>query len=143
MCRSDLNSLISSGKKLHNKLFIVTIYRQVIADRWGNLIMNTALYTPIVDDDRRLHRADIAIAAGIRTARGRRIPVTVRNISTNGFMAEGGANMVPGVPVTLDLNGTTIEARIVWKRAGHVGGAFLNPIDGETLAGLGPQSRHL
>lgn len=99
-------------------------------------MMSTALYTPIVEDDRQLDRAEIAIAAGLRTARGRRVAVTVRNISTNGFMAEGGGTMVPGLPVTLDLNGIILEARIVWKRSGHVGGAFLQPIDSELLARL-------
>jgi len=98
--------------------------------------MNTALYTPIVEDERRPDRADIALAAGLRTARGRRVAVTIRNISTDGFMAEGGGTMVPGLPVTLDLNGTILQARIVWKRSGHVGGAFLQPIDGETLTRL-------
>jgi hypothetical protein len=95
--------------------------------------MSTALYTPIIEDDRRLDRSEIAIAAGLRTTRGRRVAVTIRNISINGFMAEGGGTMLPGLPVTLDLNGTVLEARIVWKRSGHIGGAFLQPIDRETL----------
>lgn len=95
--------------------------------------MKTALYTPIIEDDRRFDRSDIAIAAGLRTARGRRVAITIRNISTDGFMAEGGGTMVPGVLVTLDLNGTPLESRIVWKRAGHIGGAFLNPITSEVL----------
>jgi hypothetical protein len=86
-----------------------------------------------VTDDRCLDRSDTAIAAGLRTERGRRVAVTVRNISSNGFMAEGGSTMVPGIPVTLDLNGTAVAARIVWKRSGHVGGAFLEPIDRQTL----------
>jgi hypothetical protein len=51
-------------------------------------------------------------------------------------MAEGGSTIVPGVPVTLDLNGTEVEARIVWKRSGHIGGAFLEPIDRQTLQSL-------
>lgn len=98
--------------------------------------MSTALYKPIVEDERRLDRADIALAAGLRNTRGRRVAVTVRNISINGFMAEGGTSMVPGIPVSLDLNGAVFEARIVWKRGGHVGGAFLAPIDPETVASL-------
>jgi hypothetical protein len=98
--------------------------------------MSKALINQPVEDERRLDRSDIAIAAGLRTARGRRVAVTVRNISPDGFMAEGGASMVPGVPVTLDLNGTAVEARIVWKRSGHIGGAFLNPIDRATLSEL-------
>ncbi|MDB5702709.1 MAG: hypothetical protein JWL66_2908 [Sphingomonadales bacterium] len=95
--------------------------------------MKTAIFNQPAEDDRCLERSDIAIAAGLRTARGRRVAVTVRNISPNGFMAEGGSTMVPGVPVTLDLNGTIVPARIVWKRSGHIGGAFLEPIDGQTL----------
>jgi hypothetical protein len=98
--------------------------------------MKSALYTPIIDDDRRIDRSEMAIAAGLRTARGRRVAITVRNISTNGFMAEGGSTMVPGIPVTLDLNGILLEARIIWKRAGHVGGAFLSPITGEVLSAI-------
>ncbi|CAN5240833.1 hypothetical protein BH09PSE3_BH09PSE3_13350 [soil metagenome] len=98
--------------------------------------MSIALYKPIVEDERRLGRADVTVAAGLRTERGRRVPVTIRNISTNGFMAEGGGAMTPGLLVLLDLNGTAYEARIVWKRGGHVGGAFTQPIDSEALARL-------
>ncbi|WP_367271434.1 PilZ domain-containing protein [Sphingomonas sp.] len=87
----------------------------------------------MVADDRRPDRAHIAVAAGLRTARGTRLAITVRNISLNGFMAEGGRTMMPGAPVALDMNGIVIEARIIWKRAGHIGGAFLQPIDGATL----------
>lgn len=98
--------------------------------------MKTALFTPIIEDDRRIDRSEIAIAAGLRTARGRRVAIIVRNLSADGFMAEGGGTMIPGVPVTLDLNGTLLEARIVWKRAGHIGGAFLDPISAETLKAI-------
>jgi hypothetical protein len=95
--------------------------------------MKTALYAPNIEDDRRIERSELGIAAGLRTARGRRVAIIIRNISTDGFMAEGGGTMIPGVPVTLDLNGTLLEARIVWKRAGHVGGAFLSPVASEVL----------
>lgn len=98
--------------------------------------MKTAVYSSVMEDDRVLDRSEIAIAAGLRTARGRKIAVTVRNISPEGFMAEGGGTMVPGVPVTLDLNGAALEARIVWKRSGHIGGSFLHPIDAEILGSL-------
>ncbi|MDB5713441.1 MAG: hypothetical protein JWO15_838 [Sphingomonadales bacterium] len=98
--------------------------------------MKAAMFKQAVEDDRCLERSETAIAAGLRTARGRRVAVTVRNISPDGFMAEGGSTIVPGVPVTLDLNGTEVEARIVWKRSGHIGGAFLEPIDRQTLQSL-------
>jgi hypothetical protein len=98
--------------------------------------MNNAMSTPSIEDERQLDRSEIALAAGLRTARGRRVAVTVRNISIDGFMAEGGGTMVPGVPVTLVLDETVIDARIVWKRAGHVGGAFTVPLEKELLVRL-------
>lgn len=98
--------------------------------------MNTAIHTPIVEDERLLDRAEIALVGELRTARGRRVAVTVRNVSPQGFMAEGGSRMVPGLAVTLALNGLELEARIVWNRSGHVGGSFVQPIETATLANL-------
>jgi hypothetical protein len=98
--------------------------------------MSTALYNPIVEDDRRLNRSEIAIPGRLRGEKGRGVSVTVLNISVDGFMAEGGGKIPSGLPVTLDISGTVLQARIVWKRSGHVGGAFLQPIGAETLTRL-------
>jgi hypothetical protein len=86
-------------------------------------------------DERGAERIEIGIAAGLRSLPGRRVPVIVRNVSIDGFMAEGGETLVPGMPVMLDLfDGRSFSARIVWKRAGCCGGAFTTPLDAATLA---------
>lgn len=94
--------------------------------------------TPQKVDERAAERLEVDIAAGLRSQPGRRrVPILIRNVSIHGFMAEGGANLLPGMPVILDLfDGRSIPARIVWKRDGHVGGAFATPLDAETLASL-------
>ncbi len=86
-------------------------------------------------DERGAERVEIEIAAGLRSLPGRRMPVVLRNVSVDGFMAEGGDTLVPGMPVMLDLfDGRGFPARIVWKRDGHCGGAFATPLDAATLA---------
>lgn len=86
-------------------------------------------------DERGAERVEIEIAAGLRSLPGRRVPVVLRNVSVDGFMAEGGGSLVPGMPVMLDLfDGRGFPARIVWKRDGHCGGAFATPLDAVTLA---------
>jgi len=91
----------------------------------------------VPEDERGTMRLDVNIAAGLRTARGKRLPVLLRNVSLYGFMAEGGATLIPGTTVVLDLfDGTAFESRIVWKRDGHVGGAFISPISDEKLAAI-------
>jgi hypothetical protein len=86
-------------------------------------------------DERGAERIDTEIAAGLRSLPGRRVPVVLRNVSIDGFMAEGGEPLLPGMPVMLDLfDGRGFPARIVWKRDGHCGGAFTTPLDAATLA---------
>jgi len=86
-------------------------------------------------DERIAERLEVDIAAGLRSLPGRRVPVLLRNVSIDGFMAEGGETLIPGVPVMLDLfDGRGFPARIVWKRDGHCGGAFATPLDSATLA---------
>ncbi len=89
-----------------------------------------------IEDDRRSDRTGVRISAGVRTARGRRVPVVVRNISCHGFMAEGAAAIVPGSIVTLDIDDQHFEARIAWRRDGHVGGAFIAPVSENVLAAI-------
>jgi PilZ domain len=86
-------------------------------------------------DEREAERTEVEIAAGLRSHPGRRVPVLLRNVSSDGFMAEGGETLVPGMPVMLDLfDGRGFPARIVWKREGYCGGAFTTPLDAATLA---------
>jgi hypothetical protein len=88
-----------------------------------------------VADERGADRLETDIAAGLRALTGRRVPVVLRNVSVDGFMAEGCESLVPGMPIMLDLfDGRTFPARIVWKREGFCGGAFNTPISTATLA---------
>jgi len=91
----------------------------------------------IAEDERRSERTDVDIAAGLRTSRGKRVPALIRNVSAHGFMAECGAALVPGTAVTLDLfDGTALAARVAWRREGHIGAAFVDPISDEMLAAI-------
>lgn len=89
----------------------------------------------VTADGRGGERTEVDIAAELRSLPGRRVPVRLRNVSMDGFMAEGGETLVPGMAVMLDLfDGRGFSARIVWKRDGHCGGAFATPLDAATLA---------
>ncbi len=89
----------------------------------------------IARDQRTTERFDVDIAAGLRLLPGRRVPVRLCNVSTDGFMAEGADTIIPGQPVMLDLfDGRGFPARIVWKRDGQCGGAFASPLINSTLA---------
>jgi hypothetical protein len=86
-------------------------------------------------DDRNIDRAVVAIAAGLRSPSGRRVPVMVRNLSADGFMCEGGGPLAPGCAILLDLfDGRSFGARVVWKRNGHIGAAFETPLSPSLLA---------
>lgn len=86
-------------------------------------------------DDRRSDRAEARIAAGLHTAQGRRVPIVIRNLSCHGFMAEGAAVLVPGSLVKLAVADLPdIEARIVWRRDGHIGVSFMTPLAEEDVA---------
>ncbi len=99
--------------------------------------MTTATVPKPLAEERRVQRIDVDIAAGLRSQPGRRVPVVIRNVSLDGFMAEGAQNFVPGLPVMLDLfDGRSFAARIVWKRDGHIGGAFATPLDVASLASI-------
>lgn len=89
-----------------------------------------------IADDRLSDRAEVQIAAGLRTSGGRRVPIVVRNISPDGFMAEGASMMVPGSIVSLDIGVASFEVRIVWKRSGHIGGMFIEPLTEEAFAAI-------
>jgi hypothetical protein len=100
-------------------------------------IMPIAQATAVDAEERRFARIDVDIAAGLRSASGRRASIIVRNVSVDGFMAEGAQNCVPGLPATFVLfDGRSFAARIVWKRDGHIGCAFETPLDAATLASI-------
>jgi hypothetical protein len=80
-------------------------------------------------DDRRSRRTDIRLPATIDAGPGRVFAVTVLNISAHGVMAEAGAQLVPGRPVTVAMARLSKAAgRVAWLRDGHVGIAFVEPL---------------
>ena len=80
-------------------------------------------------DDRRSRRTDIRLPAMIDAGPGRAYAVTVLNVSAHGVMAESGAQLVPGRPVTVAMAGIGKAAgRVAWLRDGHVGVAFVEPL---------------
>lgn len=71
----------------------------------------------------------------------------VRNISSNGFMADVCPAPPPGEMVTLELSeGSIHEARVVWSHADRFGAEFLVPQSVSRLLGSGadrdPRRRH-
>jgi hypothetical protein len=57
------------------------------------------------------------------------IPVTVRNMSSAGFMAECAEPVRIGSYVTLEIPGIgSVEAQVRWQIGRRMGGMFLDPI---------------
>jgi hypothetical protein len=80
-------------------------------------------------DDRRSRRTDVRLSATVDAGPGRVYPVVVLNVSAHGVMAELGAHVVPGRPVTVTMAGLDRKAgRVAWLRDGHVGIAFVEPL---------------
>ncbi len=85
-------------------------------------------------DDRRSRRTDVRLSATIDAGPGRIYPIVVQNVSAHGVMAEIGAQVVPGRPVTLVMAGLDKTAgRVAWLRDGQVGIAFMEPLTLEQI----------
>ena len=79
---------------------------------------------------RRTGRLEIAdVAANLTPQDLYRVEVTVRNVSTAGFMAECAAPVRIGSYVSLDIPGIgPVEAQVRWQIGLRMGGMFLDPI---------------
>ncbi|PTQ08560.1 hypothetical protein CLG96_15305 [Sphingomonas oleivorans] len=84
-----------------------------------------------IGDARSEPRESIFLAATMQRPGGAAVPVTVRNISGGGLMAEGDGSFVPGEAIEVELRGVgPVSGRIAWTgAAGRLGVAFDRRID--------------
>jgi hypothetical protein len=58
-----------------------------------------------------------------------KVEVTIRDVSTSGFMAECSEPVRIGSHVSLEVPGIgAVDAQVRWQLAGRMGGMFLDPI---------------
>ena len=75
-------------------------------------------------------RDDLSISASLRELGATGETVTVRNISTDGFMAETDAQFATGCYVWLRISQQPpLHAKVIWSRGGRVGARFSAPLD--------------
>ena len=68
-------------------------------------------------------------AAQLSHAGWYKVEVTIRDVSTSGFMAECVEPVRIGSRVSLEVPGIgEVEAQVRWQLAGRMGGMFLDPI---------------
>lgn len=91
---------------------------------------------PVPDSDlehgftpRRGSRLAVDEAAHLKRSATYQIAVTVRNLSSSGFMAECSEAVGIGSIVMLDVPGVgPIEAQVRWQLGARMGGMFTHPI---------------
>lgn len=89
-----------------------------------------ALETTGMSDGRQAQRNGVDLATTLRTLGYHGHDVSVRDISTLGFMAETDAEFPVGAHARLRVPGLgVVISRIVWASAGRVGGAFVTPLE--------------
>jgi len=81
-------------------------------------------------DKRREPRLRALADVALQPEAGDRVEARLVNVSSCGFMAECNAALAPGSRVRIGLPGAgPVDARIVWCRAGRLGGAFEETVD--------------
>ncbi len=81
------------------------------------------------NDDRRSLRTYVQMRATLAAAPGKRVEVSVVNVSASGMMIETPANFVPGRPVSVDVESIgTFTGKTAWARDGHIGLTFDKPL---------------
>jgi hypothetical protein len=90
-----------------------------------------------IDDLRRAPRTTVAVQTVLRALGTHGHPAIVRDISASGFMAETEQDFIPGETARLQLPDVGfVSARVIWSKAGKVGGAFDQPIKSVPLSRL-------
>jgi hypothetical protein len=78
---------------------------------------------------RRARRVEGGGAASLADENRGGIPVTIRNMSSAGFMAECAEPVRIGSYVSLEIPGFgTVEAQVRWQIGRRMGGMFLDPV---------------
>ena len=87
-----------------------------------------------VKDGRSAHRRIVNFAARLREPGAQIVECEVRDLSTDGFMAETELPIEPGAVVWLKLGGLEPQnSKAIWAEDGKVGFQFTNPIHPATL----------
>src|SRR5438270_7282719 len=91
--------------------------------------MNSAGGSPASYKQRRAPRTRVDGSAELHQSGWYKIEVTIRDVSTAGFMAECPAPVRIGSYVSLEVPGVgSVRAQICWQIGGRMGGRFLDPI---------------
>jgi len=76
----------------------------------------------------------VKLGTSIVLANDRVVPVTIENLSANGFMAKCAATLVENTWVGVEVPGCGIvRARVRWNEEGELGCQFRKPIDIDRL----------
>jgi hypothetical protein len=91
--------------------------------------MDSAGGSPAYYRQRRASRKRVEGAAQLSHSGLYKVEVTIRDVSTSGFMAECPEPVRIGSYVSLEVPGIgPIEAQVRWQIGGRMGGMFLDPI---------------
>ena len=93
------------------------------------MFINAELSQLPTGDGRKAVRRIVNIAAALREAGVKTAPVVLLDISTGGFKAEVGADVLEGAEVWLKLSGFEAKrSRVIWRRENLAGCEFESPM---------------
>lgn len=79
--------------------------------------------------DRQAERTPISTKARLTQQNWYSVEVSLRDLSSSGFMAECPENVAIGSYVSLEVPGVgAVRAQVRWQVGGRMGGMFLDPI---------------
>ena len=79
---------------------------------------------------RREPRTEVSAPVAVRELGATAVDARLLNLSSNGFMAETAAHIVPGTRIWLTLPGALrVNALVKWARNGRIGGEFATMVD--------------
>ncbi|MEA3001928.1 MAG: hypothetical protein QOH81_716 [Sphingomonadales bacterium] len=91
--------------------------------------MDSAGGSPAYYKQRRAARTNVQGAAELSQSGLYKVEVTIRDVSTGGFMAECPEPVRIGSHVSLEVPGIgSVRAQVRWQLGGRMGGMFLDPI---------------
>jgi hypothetical protein len=91
--------------------------------------MDSAGGSPAYYKQRRAPRRRVDGAAQLHHSGWYKVEVTIRDVSTSGFMAECQAPVRIGSHVSLEVPGVgPVRAQVRWQLGDRMGGMFLDPI---------------
>jgi hypothetical protein len=91
--------------------------------------MDSAGGSPAYYKQRRTPRRSVEGAAQLSQSGLYKVEVTIRDVSTSGFMAECPEPVRIGSHVSLEVPGVgPVRAQVRWQLGGRMGGMFLDPI---------------